>query len=289
MKRSKGEKIFGVCNHAFMILLCIVCIYPLWYVFIASFSDPVAVSTGQVLLWPKGFELASYKKVMEDGTIFKAYANTIFYSVVGSVLSMVLTTLTAYALSKQRLRGRRIINFIIMMPMWFTAGMMPTFLNFRDLGLYDTRLGVLLHGAVGAFYVIVLRTFFEGVPVSLEESAKLDGAGELRILFNIYVPLSVPSMASIMLYYFVGRWNGYFWSMLLLKDQNKIPLQVILKRLIVEVSYSAEEQSDFSAFSMTEQTMVYATVVLAVIPMIVMYPFVQKFFVKGITVGAVKG
>lgn len=289
MRRSLSERIFGVFNHLLLIAVCVISLYPLWYVAIASFSDPVAVSTGKVLLLPKGFELSSYKKVMADGSIWVAYGNTIFYALAGTVISVLLTTMCAYALSKKRLKGRRILNFIVMMPMWFNAGMMPTFLNYKNLGLYNTRLAILMCGAVGTFYVIVLRTFFEGIPDSMEDSAKIDGAGDFRILFNIYIPLSVPSMVAVALYYFVDRWNAYFWSMLLLKDQTKIPLQVVLKRLIVEVSYSAEEAGDFSAATMTEQTMVYATVMVAVIPMILLYPILQKYFVKGIMVGAIKG
>lgn len=227
MKRSLGEKIFAVFNHIIMISICIISIYPVWYVFVASFSDPIAVSTGEVMLWPKGFELASYKKVLEGGTIWIAYANTIFYAVVGTLISVVLTTMGAYVLSKKRLKGRRFFNFLLMLPMWFNAGMMPTFLNMRELGLYDTRMSVLMIGAIGTFYVIVLRTFFEGIPDSMEESAKMDGAGDFRILLSIYIPLSVPAMVAVMLYYFVDRWNAYFWSMLLIKDQNKIPLQGI--------------------------------------------------------------
>lgn len=289
MKRSMGEKIFEVVNHVIMIIICLVSLYPIWYVTIASFSDPMAVSGGKVLLLPKGFELASYKKVLEDGSIWIAYANTLFYAVVGTVISVALTMLCAYALSKKRLKGRRFFNFIVMMPMWFSAGMMPTFLNFKELGLYDTRFGILMCGAVGSFYVILLRTFFEGIPDSMEDSAKIDGANDFHILLNIYMPLSVPSIVAVALYYFVDRWNAYFWSMLLLKDQTKIPLQVVLKRLIVEVSYSANEAADFSVSTMTEQTVVYATVVVAVLPMIILYPILQKYFVKGIMVGAIKG
>lgn len=289
MRLSKGEKIFQVINYLFMLLLCFIAIYPLWYTLIASFSDPVAVATGVVKFWPKGLEFAAYKRVLGESDIWISYGNTVFYSIVGTLASMILTTLGAYALSKQRLYGRRVINFIIMISMWFGAGMMPMFRNFNELGLYDTRLAIILCGTINTFYVILLRTFFENVEQSMEESAKIDGASDWCILRNIYLPLSKPAVVAIALYYFVGRWNSYFWSMLLLKDQNKIPLQVVLRRLIVEVSFNINNAVDTSANNMTEQTFIYATVVIAVIPMLILYPFIQKFFTKGIMVGAIKG
>lgn len=289
MCRTKGEKVFQIMNHAILLLVCVITLYPLWYTLIASFSDPVAVTTGAVKLLPKGFELASYIRVFSDKNIWSAYGNTIFYSVIGTLISMILTTLGAYALSRRRLHGRRIINFIIMFTMWFNAGMIPMFQNFNELGLYNTRLGILLCGAINTFYVILLRTFFENVDESMEESAKMDGASDWCIMRKIYMPLSKPAVVAVSLYYFVGRWNAYFWSMLLLKDQSKIPLQVVLKRLIVEVSYNVNNAVDISSNTMSQQTVIYATVVIAVIPMLILYPFIQKFFTKGIMVGAIKG
>lgn len=289
MCRTKGEKVFQIMNHAILLLVCVITLYPLWYTLIASFSDPVAVTTGAVKLLPKGFELASYIRVFSDKNIWSAYGNTIFYSVIGTLISMILTTLGAFALSRRRLHGRRIINFIIMFTMWFNAGMIPMFQNFNELGLYNTRLGILLCGAINTFYVILLRTFFENVDESMEESAKMDGASDWCIMRKIYMPLSKPAVVAVSLYYFVGRWNAYFWSMLLLKDQSKIPLQVVLKRLIVEVSYNVNNAVDISSNTMSQQTVIYATVVIAVIPMLILYPFIQKFFTKGIMVGAIKG
>lgn len=289
MRRTRGEKIFGVFNLFLMAVICFVTLYPLWYVVIASFSDPLAVSTGKVTLLPVGFELASFEKVINTPNIWTAYGNTIFYSIFGTALSMVLSILGAYPLSKKRLKGRRFFSLVILLTMWFNAGMMPTYLNFQSLGLYDSRLGILLCGAISTFNVILLRTFLENVPESMEESAVIDGATDTTILLKIYLPLSVPALATITMYYFVGRWNSYFWSMLLLRDQSKIPLQVLLKRLIVEVTYNVNEAYDMSLSVMTEQTIVYATIVIAVLPMLILYPFIQKYFIKGIMVGAIKG
>lgn len=289
MHRTKGEKIFGVFNHLVMMVVCLMTLYPLWYVTIASFSNPLSVSTGAVTIWPQGFELASFRKVFGMELIWISYANTILYSCAGTLLSMALTVLGAYALSKRRLNGRRAFTLFVLISMWFNAGMMPMYLNMRDLGLYDSRLGIILFGAVSTFNVILMRTFFENVPDAMEESAKIDGANDWQVLLRIYLPLSVPALATITMYYFVARWNSYFWSMLLLTDQNKVPLQVLLKKLIVEVSYNVNDASDVSASVMTEQTVVYATIVVAVIPMLILYPFIQRFFVRGIMVGAIKG
>lgn len=289
MNRTTGEKIFGVLNTVFMVLLIFVTLYPLYYVIISAFSEPTAVATGDVTLLPKGFELASFKKVVGMENIWTAYGNTIFYTVFGTLISMVLTILGAYPLSKRRMKGRKTITLFVLMTMWFSAGMMPIYQNFQTLHLLDTRLGILLCFAIDTFNVILLRTFFENVPDSMEESAKMDGANDWMILTRIYLPISGSAIATITMYYFVGRWNAFFWSMLLLKDQSLVPLQVLLRKLIVEVSYNVNEAVDMSASVMTEQTIVYATIVIAVVPMLLLYPFIQRFFVKGIMVGAIKG
>lgn len=289
MRRSKGEKIFGVFNILIMLFIMFITLYPLWYVFIASFSNPLAVATGDVTFLPKGFELASYERVFSMDNIWISYGNTVFYAFAGTAVNMLLSTMGAYALSKKRLAGRKLFMFLILLTMWFNAGMMPTFLNFQNLGLYDSRIGILLCYAINTFYVIMLRTYFENVPESMEESAKMDGANDWHIFGRIYLPLSVPALVTVTLYYFVGRWNSYFWQMLLLRDQNKVPLQVLLRRLIVEVRYTMTEYADVSASVMTENTIVYATIVVAVVPMLLIFPFAQKYFVKGIMVGAIKG
>jgi putative aldouronate transport system permease protein len=272
-----------------MLLLMVIMLYPLYYVVIAAFSNPMAVSTGDVTILPQGFAMDSFKRVASMDNIWTAYGNTVYYSVIGTVISLTLTILGAYPLSKRKLSGRKLITFFVLITLWFNAGIMPTYLNFQNLGLLDTRLGVLLCFAIDTFLVILMRTFFENVPDSMEESAKMDGANDWTILTRIYLPLSGPAIATITMYYFVGRWNAFFWSMMLLRDQDKVPLQVLLKKLIVEVSYNVNEAVDMSSTVMTEQTIVYATIVIAVIPMLVLYPFIQRFFVKGIMVGAIKG
>ncbi len=204
---------------------------------------------------------------------------------------MLFSITGAYALSKQRLMGRKFLTIFVTATMWFKAGIVPEFLNFRDLGLYNTRAVPIIGFAVVAFNIILLKTYFESVPASLEESAQLDGASDLKILWSIYMPLSKPGIATVSLFYAVSKWNGYFWSMILLRDESKIPLQVLLRKLIVEMN-ATSEFSD--ALQMAQQgysveTVVYATIIISIIPIVIMYPFIQKYFAKGAMIGAVKG
>lgn len=288
-KSSIGDKIFNLVNGIIMTLVVIFALYPLWYVFIASFSNATAVSTGKVYLWIKGFNIMAYQKALSQPYIGSSYLNTIYYSVVGTALSMVLTILGGYALSKKRLHGRGVLMFFISFTMWFSAGMIPCYVVYKTLGLLDTRLGVLLNGAVSTFYVIIMRTAFESVPSALEESMKLDGASDFQVLINCYLPLCVPTIMTLMLYYFVGRWNTYLWPMTILKTETKVPLQVVLKKLVVEMNGLFENMDNIDVSTMSKETIVYATMVVAVVPMLILYPFIQKFFIKGVVVGAVKG
>lgn len=288
IKRSVGERIFDWINNIILVLLAIITLYPFWYVLVASISNPDMVSSGQVTIWPIGFELASYMKVFNMNYIWTSYGNTIYISVVGTLLNVILTALSAYALSKTRLHGRKFFTWIMLITMWFGAGLMPGYLNLKNLGLLNKINTLVIMGAISAFYVVLTRTYFESISDSLEESAKIDGASDWTVLIRIYMPLSVPCLMTIALYYFVGHWNAYFWAMVIIRDEWKVPLQVILKKLIVQMQLESETM-DVSATVMNQQTVIYATIIVAALPMICIYPFVQKFFTKGIMLGAVKG
>lgn len=289
IKKTIGESIFDTCNVILMLLIVFVSLYPLWYVLVASFSKGIHVTNGKVIWWIKEFTWDAYKTMFDDGKIFVAYGNTIFYSIVGVIVNLVLTSFGAYALSKQRLRGRTMINKIILLSMWFSAGMIPTYIGFRNLGLMNTRLAVILCSAISTYYVILMRTYFESIPDAMEEAAKIDGASDFKIFTTVYLPLSTASIMTIGLYYFVGRWNSYFWAMLLLKDENKIPLQVLLKKLVVEMTQNNSELGQIDYTITSRETTIFATIVVSTLPMIIIYPFIQKFFVKGVMIGAVKG
>ena len=296
IKRTTGEKVFNVFNICFMVLLIIVTLYPLWYVLIASFSNPISVARGAVRLLPDNIELDAYRNVFtqtqwfdgrEINVIWTAYGNTIFYAVAGTAINMIFTILAAYPLSKARLAGRKVITIFFLFFMWFSAGMVPTYFNFQRLGLLDTRMAVLLAFAINPFFIILMRTFFENIPNEMEESARMDGASDWVVLTKIYLPLSTAAVATLTMFYFVGRWNAFFWAMLLLRSPTLVPLQVVLRRLIVEATF-ALEHIDISD-NISVQTLIYATIVVAVVPMLAFYPFLQKFFVRGIMVGAIKG
>lgn len=288
-KKTFGDKVFDFVNYLVMIAALIATLFPIWYIIVASLSDGIEVQAGNVLLWVKGFTLETYETVFQTKNIWTSYANTIYYAFIGTGVSMILTILGGYSLSKPRLEYRKTITLLILISMWLSPGMMPTYLNFRDLGLLNNRIGILMCGAVSSFYFVLMRTFFESIPDSLEESAKLDGASDWDIMVKIFIPLSVPAIMTLTLYYFVGRWNSYFWSMIMLSDETKIPLQVLLKKMVVEMSALYSEKGSVDYTSTSRETMVYSMMVIAVMPMLIIYPFVQKFFVKGIMIGSVKG
>lgn len=290
MIESRGEKIFKIINNFLLALMAIAALYPFLYVLSASVSKPYNVITGKVLLFPKGFTFDAYREVLGNPDIWIAYGNTIFYTVVGTAVSMLFTICGAYALSKKRLRGRKFFTILVTLTLWFDAGMIPFYLTLRDLGLINTRTGIVIAFACNAFKVILLRTSFEGLPDELEESVKVDGGNDLHVLLRVYLPLIKPGLATVGLFYAIERWNGYFWSMILLTDTDKIPLQVLLKKMIVENDLQSEFTAalDFTS-TISAETVTFATIIVSVIPIVLVYPYIQKFFIKGMLVGAVKG
>jgi len=289
MRTSLGEKIFYVINGIFLLLLGLVCLYPLIYVASSSISSVQAISAGKVFLFPVEPTLAAYKAVLGESDIWWGYANAIYYTILGTVLSMALTILGAYPLSKKDLKGKGIVTFMVVLTMWFDAGTVPKYLNYVDLGLLNTRIGVLLSAGCAGSYVIIMRSFFLSIPDSLEEAARIDGAGHFRILWQIYLPLSKAAIATVALMYGIARWNAYFWPMLLLSQSTDLqPLQVVLKRILLEVTTSlsvgGEQITNYSTKMMT-----YAIIMVSIIPMLLVYPFIQKYFAKGIMIGSVKG
>ncbi len=292
MKESRGEKIFYVCNNIFLILLTCIILYPIVYVISASFSAGSAIKAGRVVLLPVDFDLAAYKYTFTDKTIWIAYLNSFFYTIVGAAISMALTIMSAYALSKDDLPGKKFFNLFVMVTMWFGAGLIPTFLNFKSLGLVDTRWGILLHGTISAYNTVLLKNFFKAIPKSLEEACEIDGASQFQILTKVYLPLSKASLACITLFYAVGRWNEYMWPMIIVNSDSMIPLQVVVKKIIVDLKETVDMMQDRDTLvygDLSNEGVIYATIVISSVPMLLLYPFIQKYFVKGVMVGAVKG
>lgn len=285
-----GERIFDVGMTILGILISIVVLYPIYYALIASLSKPLYVENGTVMFSIKHFTLESYKQACAKPGIWLAYTNTIFYTAFGVLINMAFSTSMAYALSKKKLMFRKFFTLFTVFTMWFNAGIIPTYLNFKNFGLLDTRTAIIFGFAINTYNMIIMKSFFEQVPMELEEAAFIDGANHFTIFYKIFLPLSKPALATVAMFYGVNRWNSYFWAMQLLQDDKKAPLQVMLKKMLVDRVANAADAALVTAESMSSPTtIIYAVIIIAIIPMLIVFPFVQKYFKTGLTVGGVKG
>ena len=289
VKHSRGENIFNVCNITIMTLFMLICLYPFWYVICASFSRAsLLMGDSRALLLPLGWSTAAYERVFNTATIWRGYGNTIIYVGVGTFINIIMTLLAAYFLSRKELPGKTVLTIFIMFTMYFSGGMIPGFLNMQDLHLYDTRWALLLGGAVSTYNLIIMRTAMSSIDGALTESAMLDGAGHVTILFRILVPLCKATIAVLVLYYGVGHWNAWFNAMLYLEDKTKYPLQMVLRQILILADLS-DAGVGFEDAEQLSETIKYATIIVATVPILALYPFLQKYFTKGVMVGAVKG
>lgn len=275
--------------YILLTLAGIICLYPFLNVFAMSFSSAEHVIARDVTFYPKGFWLAGYKLVFQNQTLLRSYLNTVLYTVFGTMLNVFLTVLAAYPLSRRRFVLRHQISAMITFTMYVGGGMIPFFITVNQLGLYDNPLGVIIPFAVSAWNIIIARSFFDGIPDALEEAARIDGAGHFTILIRIMMPLSKALIAVLTLYYAVGHWNNYFWPMILLAKKEYQTLQVYLRGVLItgmEQSVS-NSQIGIGRFAETEQ-LKYAAIIFTVLPILFIYPFVQKYFIQGVTIGAVK-
>lgn len=290
-KKSSLERIFNVANIFVLSVIIFVCLYPMVHILAASLSDSAAIASHRGLLFfPKGFSMYSYRLVLENPYVFSGYSNTIIYVVLGTVLNLILTTLAAYALSRQQNKLRNIIMIMITFTMYFSGGLVPTYMLINDLGLADTRWVMIIPGAISAYNLIIMRTFFAGIPISMEESAKIDGANDFTVLFRIFVPLAKPVIAVMTLFYGVGHWNAWFNASLYIQNRDLLPLQVILREILIQNTTQNMTTSveGFDKMQVAE-TVKYATIIVATVPILVLYPFLQKYFVKGVMIGSIKG
>jgi putative aldouronate transport system permease protein len=263
-------------------------LYPFLYILAVSISSGAAVTAGRVLLWPVETTAAAYKQVLADRQFWVAYGNTFFYAIGGTMVSLALIVPGAYALSRPRLMGRRALNFLVAFTLWFHAGMIPFFLNMRDLGLIDSRLGIIVGFACSAFNVILLRNAFEALPAAYEEAAALEGASEFQLLRHIFIPMTMPAILTVGLLCLVTRWNGYFWAMVLLRGQDKVPVQVYLKRLIVDQRSDDAGAARLAQAAYSFETVTAAVIVVSLIPIVLAYPYLLKHFNKGMQLGGTK-
>lgn len=297
MRKSKksisSDRAFNSVLMVLVIGWLIIVMYPLIYVLSSSLSSGVAVTTGQVLLWPVDFSLNGYRIVFSNKAVWTGYANTIFYTVFGSIISLIVTILMAYPLSRKRFTGRRIIMGLVLVTMFFSGGLIPTYILVSSLGLVNTRAAMLILGAFGVHNMIVMRTYFQtSIPEELLEAGKLDGISDVGYLLRIVLPLSKPVISVILLYCVVGHWNSYFTPLIYLRDRDLYPLQLILREILNATRVDASQFSDPEVVAMVSgqaETMKFALVVVATVPMLILYPFVQKFFEKGVMIGSLKG
>lgn len=291
IKTSTGEKIFTVFNYTFITVLCLVMLYPFWHVVMQSFSSMEATLKGGAFLYPKGFNLDTYESVFKNQQVYTGFATSIMVTVVGTVLGTLLTAMTAYPLSKSRLRGGKVLMVIVLITMIFSAGMIPSFLLIQGMGLIDNRLSLILPALVSAYNCIIMKNFFMSIPDSLEESARIDGANDVRIFFSIIVPLSKATIATIALFMAVAYWNDYFSTVLYIRSSDKWSLQAVLRYMLTNTQQAMAQAGiqTVSTSNMNSETIKAGTIVISTVPILVVYPFVQKYFVTGVMIGGVKG
>ena len=292
IKRSKAEQAFNIFNIILMFVLMVVTLYPLLYVLFASLSDASKLMQHSGLLFkPLGLNLSSYKIVIQDRQILSGYMNTIIVVVAGVLISMVLTILGAYTLSRKNLYWGKMISMIVIIPMFFSGGLIPFYLLVKNLGMLDSLWALILPTALSTYNMMIMRTALAGVPKALEEAAEIDGANPLVVLFRILIPLTIPTIAVLILYYAVANWNSWFNAMLFLpKAKEKWALQLVLRNLLIQ-NQTDDLTSGVAAadkFSVSE-TIKYATIIVSTLPILCLYPFLQKYFLKGVMVGSVKG
>lgn len=290
---SRADKIFHIFNYILLGLVALVVLYPLYFVVIASFSDPDAINTGSVLLWPVGFNTMGYEKIFADAKIWGSYSNTIFYTTVGTVVNIVLTMMFAYPLSRKEFFARKGLTFFMMFTMYFSGGLVPTYLLMQDLGLYDTPWVMIALPALSVFNVIIARTNIQNnIPEELYEAASLDGCSHLQYFVRVVFPLSRTIIAVLVLYYGVAHWNDYMNGLIYLRDEGLYPLQLVLRGILVQNQASATMMGDVESMMAQQKTaelIKYGLIIVSALPVLVIYPFLQKYFEKGVMVGSVKG
>ena len=291
IKKTTGSKIFDVCNIIFMILLCFVTLYPMWYVLCASFTEnSYLVAHPGAILWPHGFTAGSYGLAFSHPLLLSGYKNILIVLLVSLPINITLTLFCGYVTASKNLMFKPVIQFLVMFTMFFSGGMIPAYLNVRDLGLYNSLWALILPGAMSVYNSIICRTAIQGVPESLTESAYLDGANDIIVVFRIILPLIMPTIAVLLLYYGVGHWNAWFNASLYLADNEKLPIQNVMRSILIANSNVLNSAgSDNDMVNQYAEAIKYSTIILTTVPVLCIYPFLQKYFVKGVMVGAVKG
>ena len=299
VRETRADQIFNIANLLFWLVVLFITLYPLWLIIIASVSNPDAVLAGEVIWWPKGFSWMGYEAVFQYVELWSSYANSVFYTVAGSALSVVITLAAAYSLS-HKFAGKKLVNLAITFTMFFSGGLIPIFLNIRDLGLYNTREVMILMNLVSVWNLMVARTYIQtSIPHELYEAAVMDGSNHFTYFLKCVLPLSGTIIAVLSVYYGVARWNDYFTGLVFLRNRAYLPLQTILREILASLSISGNSESFFAAYAdnlgglqeamRKAEVAKYCCIVVSTVPAVILYIFMQKYFVKGVMIGSLKG
>lgn len=289
---SDFDKRILILNKIIIAFLVLITVLPMGYILIASFMDPQVLANQGISLNPQDWTVDGYKRVLGDNAILRGFINSLIYSTAFAVLTVIISVLTAYPLSKKDLVGRRWINYFLIFTMFFGGGLVPTYLLINNLGMLNTMWSIIVPGAVNVWNIILARTYFQGLPDELVEAAVIDGANDFQIFLKIMLPLAKPIMFVLFLYAFVGQWNSYFDAMIYIKDPNLAPLQLVLRNILIQSEVSQNmigAQAAMNEMKKIAEMIKYATIIISSLPLIVMYPFFQKYFDKGIMAGSLKG
>lgn len=292
-RQTRGDKLFDAVNLLLMILVLTVILYPLWFVVIASISDPMKVAAGELLLLPSGITFEGYRMILRDPMIGTGYRNTLYYTLVGTALNLVLTVLASYPLSRKDWVGRGFFMGLLTFTMFFSGGIIPTYLTMNALGVINTVWAMVIPGAVSVYNAIVMRTYFTtSIPLELQEAAMVDGSTNFGLLLRIVLPLSKPILAVMVLFYGVAHWNAFFGALIYLTKPDRYPLQLVLRSILIQNQMSQDMLGEVDTLSnrvMMAELIKYALIIVSTLPMLALYPFLQRYFVKGVMVGAIKG
>lgn len=287
---SVSSKIMNTITYVLLTIVLLITIFPVLHVISVSISSSAAYAKG-ITFYPRDLDFSAFKVIMLAGTVPHAFLNSVLYTSTGTFINLLLTSMMGFALSRRKLAFRKLYTVVVLVPMYFNGGLIPTYLLVKNLGLYNTIWAIVLPGAISVFNLIIMRTYFSSVPEELDESAHMDGANDMRIFFLIILPLSKASLATIGLFYAVAHWNSWFNSMIYLSDADRYPLQLIIRQIVMESAMERELGAAREGLinNVTSEAIQYATITISILPMIIVYPFVQKYFVKGVMIGSLKG
>ncbi|WP_169088089.1 carbohydrate ABC transporter permease [Paenibacillus sp. PL91] len=292
-RKTKADMWFDVINYTVLTIGMLLILYPLYFVLIASFSDPNQIYSGEIWLFPKGLTLDGYERIFHDSTIWIGYGNSLLYAIVGTAISVTLTLMAAYPLARKDFVGRGLFMWFFMFTMFFSGGLIPTYLLIKDLNMINTIWALVLPGAAGVFNIIIVRTFFQStIPDEMREAAFIDGCSNTKFFVSMVLPLSKPIIAVMVLYHVVGFWNGFFDAMIYLNEETKFPLQLVLRNILVQNQVNSSMMIDVESYAAklrVTELIKYGVIIIASLPLLVLYPFLQRYFVKGVMIGSIKG